>query len=203
MRRAARPHSVKAAWNDDLARGIWSKNVLLFVSTIAVHSICLKMLLFLRQTNALFQAPFQRPQVGLLQAGVVIVRFFCACIASSWILMYIHRLLTVIRSGWGSCCRFYLLHVHPRFPHFLPPMKSCLAPSFDDKHTRNSSRKMNNKFVRQQRAKISARSRYILHCTPHIVDQFLPSSIGIKLASSSRCLPFQTSSFTTWSEVST
>jgi hypothetical protein len=83
MRRAARPHSVKDARNDDLVSGIWSKNTILYVSTIAVFSMGLKVLPFSRQTNASFQAPFQRPQVGFLQAGVVIVRFFCACIASS------------------------------------------------------------------------------------------------------------------------
>ncbi len=203
MRRAARPHSVKDAWNDDLASGIWSKSVILYVSTIAVFSRGLKVLPPSRQTNASFQVPFQRPQVGFLQAGVVIVRFFCSCIVSSWILMYIHCLLTGIRLGWGSCCHFYLLHVYPRFPHFSPPMKSCLAPSFEDKHTRNSSRNINYKFVHQQRSKITARSRCILHCTPHQVDQFLPSSVRIKLASSSRCLPFQTASFATWSEIST
>ena len=124
MRRAARPHSVKDAWNDDLARGIWSKNALVFVSTIAVYSICFKMLLFSRQTNASFQAPFQRPQEGICRSILCLCSLALVFFEESCMVMYICCLLMHICVLVVCCSCFCSIQMHPRFHHFSSQRKA-------------------------------------------------------------------------------
>ncbi len=124
MRRAARPHSVKDTWNDDLASGIWSKNALLFVSTIAVFSRCLKVFPFSRQTNASFQAPFQRPQEGICRSILWLCSLALVFFEVSCILMYICCLFMHICVLLVCCSCFCSIPMHPRFHHFSSQRKA-------------------------------------------------------------------------------